>query len=188
MKKFDIDKIRIPLDLEIQEWMFLCKWEEISERKFDFDIFLPSYQRNLQRELVWSLEQKQEFIISCIKWLYIPPYSFIVVTSRDENWRNDIYEVIDWKQRLTTIISYYNNEFPIIIEWEEFYYKDLDDKWRYYLGWGSSIKWNLVHHYWEWKYNISDEQKLNWFKMLNYSWTPLDKEHISSFNLTKWAV
>lgn len=40
--------------------------------KIDFDVFLPSIGKNLQRPKVWTIAQKQQLIISVFKDLNIP--------------------------------------------------------------------------------------------------------------------
>ena len=89
--------------------------------KLDLDVYLPTYERNLQRELCWSLEQKQAFIISILQDKPLPPLSV------NYRYDTDTYEIIDGKQRLSTAISFYNNDFPIIIGEDEYFYKDFDN-------------------------------------------------------------
>lgn len=61
----------------------------------DFDILLPTKNKNLQRPLVWTLFQKQQLIISILKGIRIPSITVLVREHKH-------YQVVDGKQRLTT--------------------------------------------------------------------------------------
>ena len=43
----------------------------------DFDVFLPSKGKNLQRPFCWTLDQKQELIMSLLKGVSISTMAFI---------------------------------------------------------------------------------------------------------------
>ncbi len=47
------------------------------ELKIDFDVYLPTIGKNLQRELVWTLDQKREIIWSILIRRHIPKMEFI---------------------------------------------------------------------------------------------------------------
>ena len=144
-------------------------------KQIDMDVYLPTYGKNLQRELVWTLEQKQAFIIWILRGKVIP--NIAVIDYRDE-WKP--IQIIDGKQRISTIISFYNNEFPIVVEWEEYYYKHLPSKvrflWEFLRGDIATSATPDFH-----PYEITDDDKLQWFEFINFSWTPQDIEHIKSF-------
>ena len=79
--------------------------------EYDFN---PCYQRGL----VWSLEQKQAFILALFSGsTYLKP------TFLFNGWSSDIkaYEVIDGKQRLNTVIEFVKGQFSV----NDYYYKDL---------------------------------------------------------------
>ena len=82
-----------------------------AEGEYDFD---PEYQRGL----VWTKEQKQAFI----KALMIGKAEIQPVFIRNPKKREGGLEVLDGKQRLTTILEYVRGEFEV----EGFYYKDLN--------------------------------------------------------------
>lgn len=82
-----------------------------AEGEYDFD---PEYQRGL----VWTKEQKQAFI----KALMIGKAEIQPVFIRNPKKRREGLEVLDGKQRLTTILEYVRGEFEV----EGFYYKDLN--------------------------------------------------------------
>ncbi len=76
----------------------------------------PSYQRGL----VWTLEQKQA-LIETLSWgLGIP--GVYLRKRRVLSHANEPYlEVIDGKQRLSTLVAFFNNEFA----YQGLYFKDL---------------------------------------------------------------
>ena len=82
-----------------------------AEGEYDFD---PDYQRGL----VWTKEQKQAFI----KALMIGKAEIQPIFIRNPKKREGGLEVLDGKQRLTTILEYVRGEFEV----EGFYYKDLN--------------------------------------------------------------
>lgn len=82
-----------------------------AEGEYDFN---PCYQRGL----VWSLEQKQAFILALFSGrTYLKP------TFLFKGWSSGIeaYEVIDGKQRLNTVIEFVKGQFTV----NGYYYKDL---------------------------------------------------------------
>src|SRR6478609_5935406 len=87
-------------DIEISR---VLKYPE--QYEFDFDVFLPSKNKNLQRPLVWSLLQKQELILSILKGVILPPITVLQYKDKRNNDKS-IYKVIDGKQRICTIISF----------------------------------------------------------------------------------
>ena len=138
---------------------------------YDFDVYLPTMKMNLQRPLVWTDEQKQAFVIAVLQGKNFPPVSI--------NFRRDIdvCEVIDGKQRLSTLYSYFNNEFPIVIDGVEYYYKDLDKDLDYKFR-TTSIQ-AFVHYDRPGETHLTDEQKIAWFLYVNATGTPQQDEYIS---------
>jgi Protein of unknown function DUF262 len=78
-------------------------YEDHAAKKYNME---PAYQRRS----IWSTEKKSFFIDSILKNLPIPPI-FLRVKLNEETGRTS-YEVIDGKQRLTSILGYIENEFP----------------------------------------------------------------------------
>ena len=95
--------------------------------ELDWDIYLPGRKKNLQRGLVWSDEQKNNFLINYFSGSKImefcPP---IILHSVSSISGLKVVEsrtlVIDGKQRLSTLLAFYHNKLPIIINGKEFYY------------------------------------------------------------------
>lgn len=78
-------------------------YERYAENKIEMN---PQYQR----DLVWTLEQKQEYITALIKSrTEIKP----VFTLEYENGGSGIYEVVDGKQRLNAIFEFIEDKFSI---------------------------------------------------------------------------
>lgn len=69
---------------------------------------------NYQRGEVWNNHAKSELILSILTNVCIPS----IIVSKN----NNIYDVIDGKQRLTTIFKFVDNEFPIIWNGKLIYY------------------------------------------------------------------
>lgn len=142
------------------------------KNNIDFDVFLPTKGFNLQRELVWNINQKRELILSIFIGRHIPHISYINKWGEDNS---DIYQIIDGKQRLSTIFEFYNNKFTIYLEGEEWFFKDLPED--YQSGFlRTHLRGYVVN---EEKINgISDQLKIDWFSFINFAGTPQDSEHL----------
>ena len=145
----------------------------------DFDVFLPSIGKNLQRPFVWTLFQKQQLILSILKGITIPKVS--VVQYKDDIGPNPnrtiTIKVIDGKQRINTILEFYQNKFPIEWEGNEYYFDDLD-KWGKYEISSFTILGDVAYEYPDRR--ITDEDLIGWFEQINFSGTPQDIDHINS--------
>lgn len=77
------------------------------QRLFDWyknDVFLVN--RKYQRKLVWTIEEKQQFVNSIL--LDYPVPLFLLAATADGK-----YEIIDGMQRLNSIFSFIKGEFPV---------------------------------------------------------------------------
>ncbi len=133
-------------------------------------MFLPTKNKNLQRELVWTLEQKRELIWSIFYGRHIPHCSII-------NRTDETNEIIDGKQRLSTMIDFLNDKFTLLIDDKEFYYKDLPEDYKLVYK-SFTFRYYIVNE--ESNSPISDEDKISWFRFLNFAGTPQDKEHLDN--------
>jgi hypothetical protein len=116
-------------------------WENYLLNKYNFD---PVYQRRS----VWSDEKQSFFIDSILKNFPMPP--IFLHQQIDDDTGKTKYDIIDGKQRLTSIIRFLKNEIPASDEFENspfydeniagVYFWDLDEKdlteykkrlWRY---------------------------------------------------------
>lgn len=139
----------------------------IAKQKIDFDVYLESKSMNLQRDFVWSIDQKRELIFSVLLRRHIPRMAMI-------NTVDDVYQIIDGKQRLSTMIDFYNNKFDIILEGEKYYYEDLPEDYKIAIS-RFMFPYYIVNE--ESDDIISDEEKINWFMFINFAGTPQDSEH-----------
>lgn len=139
----------------------------------DFDVYLPSKQMNLQRDFVWNIHQKRELIWSILMNRNIPRMAMMNVIS-DENDSEGVYQIIDGKQRLSTMINFYKNEFTLLIDDIEYFFHELPIDYQnvikgyhfaYYIA--NEIDPN----------EFSDNDKINWFMYINFAGTPQDKSH-----------
>ena len=65
--------------------------------------------RRYQRKLIWTLEEKQEFIDSLIRGYPVP----IILLAESANRESNDLEIIDGMQRLDTIFSFIENKYPV---------------------------------------------------------------------------
>ena len=141
----------------------------------DMDVYLEKYDYNLQRPFVWTLHQQQELIWSIFMRRPIPPFVFIHhKSSRMNDNESAIIQIIDGKQRLTTIFRYMDNKFPIIVDGEEVFFKDLDK--------GAQNRINFCHMHVQVYYSykekpITDDEKIIIFNHYNFAVTPQEEEH-----------
>ena len=176
MKELKLKDLKIP-ELNLTSPLYYATLKSFLKRyKVDFDVFLPTKNVNLQRGLVWTDLQKQELILSVFKQKFgsyngvklIPPFHAVRLS-------NNEFQIIDGKQRLTTLISYYNNEFPIEINGEKYFYNDLDKQLKNAIS-GFGVELIVKYHYDD--DPVTDEDKINWFEIINYSGTPQEKSHL----------
>ncbi|MEY8200197.1 MAG: DUF262 domain-containing protein [Colwellia sp.] len=118
-------------------------WENHLLKKYNFN---PAYQR----DSIWSDEKQSFFIDSLMKNFPIPP--IFLHQKIDDSTGKTNYDIIDGKQRLTSIMRFIQNEIPISSEFEDSpfydtktagkYFKDLDQVdlaeykksfWRYVI-------------------------------------------------------
>jgi hypothetical protein len=148
---------------------------EHQDYNLDFDVFLPSLGVNLQRDFIWSLDQKRELIWSVLKGIKIPPMAFV-------HYNHEVFQVIDGKQRIKAWLDFIRGEFFIIHQNNPYYFCDLD----------GTAQLELTHTYivgdvaYEYPHSpIADEHKIAWFNLINFAGTPVDKKHM--FTLEKLA-
>lgn len=141
----------------------------VLKKSFDFDVYLPSKKMNLQRPLVWTVNQKRSLIESVIIRRSIPPISVIQLL-------DDTYQVIDGKQRLSAFIDYLQGGFDFC----GYFVNDLP---KDYLG---QIKrhWITAYRLCEYDTPISDEDKIEWFRWINFAGTPQDIDHMQKLIAT----
>lgn len=88
-----------------QTWSIIEIYQKIKDNKL---ILNPEYQRNV----IWDSEKKTAFIESLYMGIIIPPV-YVVEIPSENILEGNKYEVVDGKQRLSTIYSFINNEFKL---------------------------------------------------------------------------
>lgn len=165
------------IDLKLSSTdLYFSKVKELSRRKLDFDVWLPSRNTNLQRAKVWTLAQKRELIMSVFLERFIPSICVMSLIDGDGVHDQDIIQVIDGKQRLTTFIDFIDDEFSIEIDDNEYYFNNLPEDYRKAVL-NYEIKGQTCYEFHEKK--ITDDEKVNWFKRINFLGTLQDIEHLN---------
>lgn len=141
---------------------------------FDLSVWLPTKEMNLQRELVWSLAQKQAFVLSILQGKNVPPLSV------NQKCDHDTYEVIDGKQRIATAVEFYNNEFPISVNDENYFLRDFDAIASCRFSLFSFCAYHHMEHARCPDTILTDNQKIQWFLYVNNSGTPQQDSYIET--------
>jgi hypothetical protein len=175
---FKLSDIKKELPLNIQKGMWNGHLKNLlndkDRYKIDFDVYLPSKGMNLQRPLCWTLEQKRELIKSVIKGVDIQNFYVIIYTPDD---KQRVYKIIDGKQRLSTLISFCNDEFTFEFNGQEYLYSELSADVKDVID-RFDIHFNQTYEYWD--DLIPDDVKIDWFEQINFLGTPQDTEHINN--------
>lgn len=129
----------------------------------------PEYQRTL----VWTLKQKQDYINNLFNGMAeIRPTILLYYEDK-----KDIYEVLDGKQRLTTLFQFIDNEFAIIVDGEEVYFNDLIDSDKKFIL-NHNVYWTRIMSF-KVLEPIALEDKLTLFLEKNYLGTHMSDEQIN---------
>ena len=167
----DIKELRNQLNFHPQELSSSIRY--FKDQNIDFDVYLPSKGINLQREFVWNLEQKRELINSVLMSKHIPHCAII-------NTVDEVWQIIDGKQRLSSILNFIDNKFTIELENNFYLFSELPDEYQRAINF-SYFRYYVVNE--ESDNTISDDDKIRWFKFINFAGTPQEKEHYE--NLSK---
>ncbi|MGL5328466.1 MAG: DUF262 domain-containing protein [Peptostreptococcaceae bacterium] len=125
---------------------------------FGFDLN-PSYQRGN----VWGLEEKVLLIESIFNNIDIGKFTFVKPDSILEP-----TEVLDGKQRITTLLEFYEDRFQYKGKYfSELNWKDQNHITSYSINWGETS-------------GLTEQQKIKYFLKLNTCGKPMDKEHLDS--------
>ena len=155
---------------EVNSWL-----KFMTEKSIDFDVFLPTKGINLQRDFVWDIRQKRELIWSILMKRHIPRMAMINIIS-EETGSDGLYQVIDGKQRLSTMIDFYNNKFHLEIDNKLYLYVDLPEDYQRVIA-SYAIPYLVVNE--DYGNKFTDEDKINWFRYINFAGTPQDEEHLN---------
>ena len=165
-----ITELRTVLKFQPQEINSFLKY--MKSQDIDFDVYLPTLKMNLQRGLVWNVEQKRELIWSILMRRNIPRMAMIYTC-------DNIYQVIDGKQRLSSMLEFLNNEFDLIIDGKSYLFCELPKDYKNCIE-GYCFPYYIVNE--DYGRKISDKEKINWFKFINFAGTPQDKKHFENLN------
>jgi len=143
-------------------------------RKIDFDVYLPTKGRNLQRDYVWTIEQKRELIWSILMKRNIPRMAMLNIIV-DNNDTDGVYQVIDGKQRLSSMIDFYKGLYTLEIDGIEYYFNQLPDDYQAAIS-GFMFPYYIMNE--DYGFKLTDEDKINWFRYINFAGTPQDAEHL----------
>lgn len=126
--------------------------------------FGVDFRVNYQREFVWEEENKVDLIDSIFNGYDIGKFVFIKKGCLEPN------EILDGKQRLSAICDFYMDKF----KYKGFYFSELSKKDRdYFRSFPVSVA--VID-------NISDIDKLRYFKKLNSCGKVMDKEHLNKID------
>jgi hypothetical protein len=142
----------------------------------DWNVYLPTRGKNLQRDFVWTLDQKRELIWSVLIGRHIP-HCAVINTINKENDHEDIYLIIDGKQRLSSIFDFMDDKFTIELEGKEYLFSELPKDYQTGINY-YHFRYYVVNEPWDSR--ITDDQKIAWFKFINFSGTPQDAEHLNN--------
>ena len=96
-----------------QTWSIFEIYDKIQTKKLILD---PTYQRNI----VWKMDKKVSFIESLYMGIIIPPI-YVVEIPGENLLKGASYEVVDGKQRLSTIMEFIQNKFVLTPKYLEYY-------------------------------------------------------------------
>lgn len=140
----------------------------------DFDVFLPTKGINLQRDYVWNIEQKRELIWSVLMNRHIPRMAMLNIVSEKTDTKGT-YQVIDGKQRLSSMIDFYKGKFDLLIDGKNYFFNDLPEDYQRVIS-GFMFPYYIVNE--DFGNKFTDEDKINWFRYINFAGTPQDAEHL----------
>lgn len=165
----------ICLDWRLFDALVNPDYKNNRDYKYDFDVFLPTYGINLQRPYVWEHYQQNEFILSIL--LEKPIDSFVIIQHNNSSDRSDVTNyVIDGKQRLMTIQKFGKNEFPIIVDGKEYYFKDFDKDLQLLFERRVNYLTAVVYYTYD-DIPATDDLKITLFNFYNFAGTPQTEEH-----------
>lgn len=137
--------------------------ESLIHKHYHFGIDMePDYQRGY----VWEMCDKEALLDSIFENVDIGKFVLIRLDSEQWSTRDVMYEILDGKQRLSTLIEYYENRFP----YNGKYFNDLSGLDRYTLM-QHTISVGEVD-------NANKKEVYNYFLMLNKTGRPMAKEQI----------
>ena len=118
----------------------------------------PDYQR----EYVWGETEQQAFLSAFFSDF---PFGNISVVIDDQ----DVIEIVDGKQRLTTLLKFYDNEIGLNVNGEKVFYRDLiDADKRKFQNWSVPTIQLMTDDY---------KSRVEYFAAINFSGVAQSEEH-----------
>lgn len=163
------------------------EWEKIIDRRnHDFkvcDLYKRLYEEQLeldpfyQRDYVWNLEQKRSYIENLFLGKAVITPTFIQVEKPKELRKDfsdfDILEVLDGKQRLSTIFEFIENQFCLN---DGIYFKNLNGKDKIELLFMDVKAIEILPR--KFSNQLTNKQKIELFLEINELGTKMSDEHI----------
>lgn len=155
-------------------------WNFFTERfgyELDFDVWLPSKQMNLQRPLVWTLTQKQQLLLSILRDMRLPNFVAVQYATADTD---RLLKIIDGKQRFNAVFQFFDGQYPIFVDDQQYYFDDLADdaqkQIKFYIP-----RFDVHYHYgYDAADTITDDIMIDIFERVNFLGTPQDIEHLNN--------
>lgn len=194
---FELDKVQLyemyktdeEVDVKISDTIRTKKddWEKIIDRRtHDFrvsDLYKKLYEKQLdlapfyQRDFVWTLEQKRAYIENLFKGKAVITPTFIQcskpIEDRVDSFDFDILEVVDGKQRLSTIFEFLENQFCLE---DGVYFKNLNAKDKIEILFMNVKATEITPR--KWNNDLTDKQKIELFLEINELGTKMSEEHL----------
>lgn len=142
-------------------------------KQYDFDIYLPKYGVNLQRPYVWEDYQQSEYIISILQER---PLDNIIVIQHEPDEGKIVMQIVDGKQRLTTIQKFLLGEISVTINNKKVWWSDFDEDAKRYFKSRLSCITAVVYYTYD-DDNLTDDDKIRLFNFYNFAGTPQTEEH-----------
>lgn len=142
-------------------------------KEYDFEIYLPKYGVNLQRPYVWKDYQQSEYIISILQER---PLENVIVIQHEPEEGPRVMQIVDGKQRLTTIQKFLLGEIPVTINNKKVWWDDFDEDAKRYFK-TRLLNITAVVYYTYDDDNLTDDDKICLFNFYNFSGTPQTEEH-----------
>lgn len=164
---------------ELREFNLRVQHQNLTVKRFhkfnkigliDWDVYLPSLDYNLQRDFVWTLEQKQELIWSVLLDRDISKISVISIAEGG----NERLQIIDGKQRLNALLTFMDNDYYINFDGFSYLYGQLEPDYKLAI---SLLHLDVGTVYQDIDKPMSDKDKINWFNRINFAGTPQDMTH-----------
>lgn len=169
-----IQQLRDQLDFYPQEVASSVKY--FRSNNIDWNVYLETKNKNLQRDFVWNIEQKRELINSILIGRHIPHCAIINTIDKNDD-KKDLFLIIDGKQRLSTMFDFVDDKFTFEIDGSEYLFSELPVDYKQAIN-NFYFRYYIINEPWD--NRITDDQKIAWFKFINFAGTPQDKEHLDS--------